>query len=585
MVLSNSPPSPGPTLRPPSSQSFLIHPDLSYTHSSNLQPPSPCQSSTASRSDHSRQFSNASSVTYPRNSPSPMTAFSPSSSNLGQSTIVPSGRAKVNTLPPWAKSHDDDDELFEIPTIRSTANPTPTAQTFVSPSGSSMSRLSRPSLSTTLVPDSLHHVLPNPPRSCSSSSDCDEQPPLPQRLKLRVASVQLLRKGKEKSWPKSGTEAAGVEMTELDSPAQRPRPQRAMSQDAVRELPFYAMAPARIASSIDLSPVFQRFKSYGAQRKRRTEEGAIRELDLDPDPDPNPNPDLGPEEDHARVHGTDDRWWQFTLRSKYRKKVELYIQRGGPHIGGVGAGGWNAVAPSPSSASPRPFEHASPRVLEGVSQGLTSWHPTGHPFSDQFSDYRQHQGDFPLSAFSRKMSVSFVQEGSETRPEAAEPRKGLATYLLHHPAAPLAFRVANFVTISGSLAISVKIRRIEAKIGAIGAVGNSTLFILIIAPISLVHILFSIYCEYFGAPIGIWSVSWKMFHTLSELVSISLWSSALALAFDNGLTSELGCSVSGLKLCELQAGLVCTIFLGLATYTLVLVVSLLRIFNKVSRKA
>lgn len=71
-----------------------------------------------------------------------------------------------------------------------------------------------------------------------------------------------------------------------------------------------------------------------------------------------------------------------------------------------------------------------------------------------------------------------------------------------------------------------------------------------------------------------------MFHTLSELVSISLWSSALALAFDNGLLSpSIGCGTP--ELCRLQAGLVCTIFAALATYSLVLVVSLLRIFNKV----
>ncbi|KAH9824948.1 hypothetical protein DFH28DRAFT_1077423 [Melampsora americana] len=212
------------------------------------------------------------------------------------------------------------------------------------------------------------------------------------------------------------------------------------------------------------------------------------------------------------------------------------------------------------------------------------------------------------------MSTTYIQTGSTiinglpSHPssghqpnleEESHKKRRIAYYLLNHPTAPLILRSFNFVFIAISLGLCVKIRRVEGQLGLVGLIGNSTIYIIVIAPCSLLHALVSIYFEYFGAPIGIWSVSWKMFHTLSELGSISLWSAALALSFDNGLTSDLGC-LTGIDehqfyniqdhhqlihLCELQAGLVCLIFLGLGSYSLVLVVSLFRIFNKVSRKA
>ncbi|KAA1139172.1 hypothetical protein PGTUg99_036962 [Puccinia graminis f. sp. tritici] len=132
-----------------------------------------------------------------------------------------------------------------------------------------------------------------------------------------------------------------------------------------------------------------------------------------------------------------------------------------------------------------------------------------------------------------------------------------------------------------------------------------------------------------------------MFHTLSELVFVSLWSAGLALTMNDELRSPLRCqsptitplnqSTNGIptelaarltsiraspdavaqivkittdyqhslyasaevpnfanltpqlvtRLCHLQASLVSIIFAGLALYTLVLVVSLFRIFIKI----
>jgi hypothetical protein len=97
-----------------------------------------------------------------------------------------------------------------------------------------------------------------------------------------------------------------------------------------------------------------------------------------------------------------------------------------------------------------------------------------------------------------------------------------------------------------------------------------------------------------------------MFHTLTELIFISLFAATLSLAFDNLFNSALQCTrystssrftlppaVIGTagsegslanSICEQQVGLIIIIFLSVLLYIAVLVVSLFRIFAKVSRK-
>ena len=43
--------------------------------------------------------------------------------------------------------------------------------------------------------------------------------------------------------------------------------------------------------------------------------------------------------------------------------------------------------------------------------------------------------------------------------------------------------------------------------------GSSTIFALIISPLTMIHVFVNVYLEYFGAPIGVSSVRFKMFHT------------------------------------------------------------------------
>ncbi|CAH7684881.1 hypothetical protein BY996DRAFT_4583829 [Phakopsora pachyrhizi] len=400
----------------------------------------------------------------------------------------------------------------------------------------------------------------------------------------------------------------------------------------------------------------------------------------------------------------DDRWWQFTLPTKYRKKVEEYISRTGHGIGGQQEHLFNNgnVSNDAESIYPQhqPFDmteiEADRRriidLLKSNSAPLLAPYPALDP--NQTSPYLPHSesspyswrnslnnednslatafnntsSDFPLSAFSRKMSLTYAQQqqllkstsatinsdtqslnpinlrsftfttneqnqkgllqdhhqfnsNSNSNAKGRNGRKGLnglAYLLLHHPMAPLICRLFNFCFTIACLGICLRIRGLEKVLNQEKILGNSTIFIIIVTPFNMVHNMFAIYCEYFGAPIGIWSVSWKMFHTLSELVFISIWSAALAVGLDDELTSRLRCTVGGLslsssraenrfisasnnisensseglfgnvdrergnKLCSLQGGLVGMIFCGLMIHTLVLIVSLFRIFNKVS---
>ncbi|CAE6439860.1 unnamed protein product [Rhizoctonia solani] len=117
--------------------------------------------------------------------------------------------------------------------------------------------------------------------------------------------------------------------------------------------------------------------------------------------------------------------------------------------------------------------------------------------------------------------------------------------------------------------------------------------------------------EYFGRPLGIWSTSAKLIHTLSEVFFICMWSANLSLCFDNYFTTPLACTpISSTswwnelpaaenamaddektdpllvdQLCSRQLALICLVFFGLSLYCWNLVISLFRIFEKVKHRA
>ncbi|TKY91000.1 hypothetical protein EX895_000999 [Sporisorium graminicola] len=178
-------------------------------------------------------------------------------------------------------------------------------------------------------------------------------------------------------------------------------------------------------------------------------------------------------------------------------------------------------------------------------------------------------------------------------------------FLIHNPFVPLLFRTINIAFTSATLAVAIRLLVILRQEDANDAVGASPLVAIIYAPLSLLHVGFQIWLEYFGRPIGLWTVQSKLSYTVVELVFICLWSSELSLTFDNYFTSTLVCVNYGSPyvgpreppsnrpsplndpsrkpyICRLQGSLIGLVFVSLLAYLIVLTVSLFRIFVRVT---
>ncbi|MBW0533726.1 hypothetical protein O181_073441 [Austropuccinia psidii MF-1] len=623
-------------------------------------------------------------------------------------------RQKVNTLPPWAKSFEDDDQLFQ-------SKPNHTHQ--VNHSSSSTNQLASSSLSHSNSSSSSSSVFTftHQPKTIpfKSQSSLDLSSSITHHSSTHPFTGQKLIKSKSESLfaPQSqdlsNHALNSVENGQLES--DNPLDNSNNVKPSTRRSLYRAMTTPS-------SPVFQRFKPlilHSVSKLRQTDQENTQTHN---DDDTNPQETSSLNDLNQPRQPPDDRWWQFTLPTKYRKKVEEYIARSGRAIGGVDHGfhqdssktqtnhDFNQKQKNVNDQNMVEIDEYRKKILDLLKQNslqrlsnpdlvsepdhihrqnylpLDFPKPSYHPISpsstylkrssndDQFTTNENNPADFPLSAFSRKLSLTYPSSqqqqesssnklfrsrvllpkserrddpNSNTNPhyyhhhhhrlpssellvghhQYSEQSSSSAfrSFLIYHPIAPLVFRLINIILTTISLGLSIGIQRIENEAktannlsnnpmqitGSTRLLGNSTLFILTIAPLSLIHNLFAIYCEYFGAPIGIWSVSWKMFHTLSELVFISLWSSGVTLTMNDELSSKLKCFknydyfskfisdnsennqalVNGKlqfnvwnELCSLQASLVSISFIGLVLNVLVLVVSLLRIFIKVSRK-
>ncbi|KAJ7786437.1 hypothetical protein B0H16DRAFT_31469 [Mycena metata] len=179
-------------------------------------------------------------------------------------------------------------------------------------------------------------------------------------------------------------------------------------------------------------------------------------------------------------------------------------------------------------------------------------------------------------------------------------RKRLRAFILSNAYVPLLFRCINISFTTTALAIAIRIRLLERRMHTMGELGSSPTLVIIFAPPTLVHVMSSIYLEYFGRPLGLWRTSAKLAHTLFEVLFICAWSAALSLCFDNFFTSVIPCTsastiswystmprpqasdpVSGDKRCDDQLALICLVLFGLLAYCANLIISLYRIFEKI----
>ncbi|KAJ7181778.1 hypothetical protein C8R43DRAFT_970421 [Mycena crocata] len=180
-------------------------------------------------------------------------------------------------------------------------------------------------------------------------------------------------------------------------------------------------------------------------------------------------------------------------------------------------------------------------------------------------------------------------------------RKRLRAFILTNVYVPLLFRIINITFTAAALAIAIRIRFLEKRLQTMGELGSSPTLVIIFAPLTLVHVMSSIYLEYFGRPLGLWRTSHKLAHTLSEVLFICAWSAALSLCFDNFFTSVIPCASAGSiswystiprpqsdsdpvsddRRCDDQLALICVVGFSLLAYCSNLIISLYRIFEKV----
>ncbi|KAI0304927.1 hypothetical protein BC826DRAFT_978988 [Russula brevipes] len=212
----------------------------------------------------------------------------------------------------------------------------------------------------------------------------------------------------------------------------------------------------------------------------------------------------------------------------------------------------------------------------------------------------------PLESLSHRTIYEQLQNGDSAEEQPPEgtagdgtwwprTRKRARAYLLHNTYVPLLFRFINITFTTAALAVALRIRREERYTNSEGVLGSSPTLVVIFAPLTLVHVMVSVYLEYFGRPLGLWRTSAKLAHTLLEVLLICAWSAALSLCFDNFFSSPIPCASAskiscpfgdnrgqaGESLCDHQLALIVLVGIGLIVYCFNLVLSLYRIFEKV----
>lgn len=337
------------------------------------------------------------------------------------------------------------------------------------------------------------------------------------------------------------------------------------------------------------------------------------------------------------VSAADRGWWTFTLPGKYLDRVHGYInsseynnEKGkarsraedqGDTEAGEGGGDDDDDARSMRSTRSvrswlsRTSRRRSSRDMEKrdyhrkMSQHLNMRLPAA-PKVFSMNQTTTPGWSTPWTPFRRERTQNDLLDPFELTQQQTErqsKRSRFAKFILENPFSPLFIRTINLCLIATTLGLAAHIRVQETQHDAIGIMGSSTLFAVVVAPFAIVHIFITLYIEYFGRPIGLWRISKKMFYTLTELIFICLYSAILALVFGDLFTSSLECTswtpyrrynlpppttvgnanVDGTvadSICQQQIAQVVVVFLSVIFYIIVLVISLWRIFAKVSRR-
>ncbi|CED84548.1 hypothetical protein [Phaffia rhodozyma] len=229
--------------------------------------------------------------------------------------------------------------------------------------------------------------------------------------------------------------------------------------------------------------------------------------------------------------------------------------------------------------------------------------PTPQPFLHSAHHSKTPGWSSPYAAPERlrRFSGTDMESGGSKGSNSKSWWERIQDYVLYNTWVPLVIRLFNFSLAVCTLALGIKIRALERAAGLPGVTGSSPLVAIIYSPITLIHVVLVVYVEYFGPPLGLWSLPSKILFTSFELIIISLWSSLLSLVISDLFTTSLFCVSTNLKwwthltqpiernyapgVCDHQIGLVVMVFVGVVGFLVGNVVSLGRIFAKVVKRS
>jgi hypothetical protein len=186
----------------------------------------------------------------------------------------------------------------------------------------------------------------------------------------------------------------------------------------------------------------------------------------------------------------DQPWWRFTLDTgtskawaSHHKEVDLEKRT-------------ETIGPS-SEFSKRAEE-------------LSSHHARTPGWSDPWEPFQMNTAN-PFDAVHHQFSTGPDELGRDDNDKLSRKTiwKNFTEFLLLSPFAPFWLRFLNLAFTTATLALAARIMQIEHNSNIRGIIGSSTITALVFAPLTLIHIFFALWLEYFGAPIGVWSVGAK----------------------------------------------------------------------------
>ncbi|TIA72053.1 hypothetical protein E3P91_02172 [Wallemia ichthyophaga] len=318
---------------------------------------------------------------------------------------------------------------------------------------------------------------------------------------------------------------------------------------------------------------------------------------------------------HSQATSADLKWWKLTLPAKLKEKErdrerDRDREREKPTSSPINP--MRASSDSDHDGSASPSARIGPSNLAQLHDQTHQMHPPRSQlssFDDSFierpsTSSQQHP---TLRSHNRLAKKELDNAALYRRRKLGRRTKKdkLRKFLLHSAYVPLLFRSLNLGFTTATLAVCIRLRLLEGRHGVVGISGAGAIIGIIFAPMTLTHVMVSIYLEYFyGRPIGIWGIRSKMAHTLLDLVFICFWSAELSLVFDNYFTSLLSCSTKSAwwsnvtqanerttdslineieqgTMCNYLGALIGLVFVGMVLYLVNLIVSLYRIYERV----